>query len=171
LAGTCAQTGLDLHQSCPVGDQPGLAQRGGIGHRIEGEIVDVAVELEPHHPIDEFRRRNVGGGGDLGMQFQKPPARVADDAAGVIGAGDDFDRAAQCFVGHRVRLGWISCRQRGLEDVQGDVHLVSVVVGYGPSVDIGPGTNQWQDPVGEPAHRRSPGTTVSRRRRRSYGEC
>ncbi len=48
-------------------------------------------------------------------------------------------------MGHRVRLGWISLRQRGVEDVQGGVHLVSVVVGYGPSVDIGPGTNQWQD--------------------------
>jgi hypothetical protein len=102
-----------------------------------------------------FAAGTFRGGGDLGMQFQKAAAGVTDDAAGVIGAGDDFDRAAQCFVGHRVRLGRISRRQRGVEDVQGLVHPLSVVVGCGPSVDIGPGTNQGQDPVGEPAHRRS----------------
>ncbi|MGH3333394.1 MAG: hypothetical protein ACRDPJ_19020 [Nocardioidaceae bacterium] len=69
-----------------VGRHAILAERRGVCDGIELEVVDVAVELELHHPVDELCRRHQGGGRRLGMQVQQSAAGVADDAAGVVGA-------------------------------------------------------------------------------------
>ena len=68
------------------------AQRGRVRDRVDGEVVAVVVELELHHPVDEFGCRRAGPGRHDRVELEKVAAGVADDAAGVIGAHDHLQR-------------------------------------------------------------------------------
>jgi hypothetical protein len=57
------------------------------------------------------------------VEVEEAPAGVADDAAGIVGAGDDLDRAGERLVCHGVNVGWIAGGDRCFEDVHGLVHL------------------------------------------------
>jgi len=57
------------------------------------------------------------------VEVEEAPAGVADDAAGVVGASDDLDRAGERLVCHGVNVGWIAGGDRCFEDVDGLVHL------------------------------------------------
>jgi len=61
------QGGLNLGQSRPVAGDSEIAEGGSVSHRVEGEVIDVALELEFDHPVDELGGRHLRGGGSLGM--------------------------------------------------------------------------------------------------------
>ena len=86
------------------------------------------------------------------MEVEKSAAGVADDAAGVIGPGDDLDRARERLVGHRVDLDGIGGRDRCFEDVDGRVHLCAVRFRRAPAVQLGSRPNEGEYVVRERAH-------------------
>lgn len=86
------------------------------------------------------------------MEVEESSARVADDAAGVVGAGDDLDRAGESLVGDGVPLGRPGSLIL-LEDVDRLVHVSAVSVGGAPAVQIAPAADQWEHVLG-PAGRR-----------------
>jgi hypothetical protein len=71
----------------------GVTQGRGVRDWVELEIVDVALELELHHPVDQLACRHAGSGSTAGVKGEQSTAGVTDDSAGVVGPGDDLDRA------------------------------------------------------------------------------
>lgn len=88
FGGAGTESRLDFGQPFPVGGHADLAKCRGVGHGVEFEVVDLAVELELHHPVDQLPHRRPGRRGCLRVEFQEATTGVADDAAGIVGSGD-----------------------------------------------------------------------------------
>lgn len=146
------QRGADGVQASPVRLHAGVAKSGGVGDRIELEVVDVTVELELDHPVHQLARRDLGGRRGPRVQVEQPTTRVADDPARVVSTSDHLDRARQRGVDHRVELGRIGARPRRLEHVDRPVHLAAVRVRRPPPAEIGPRPDQRKDGVGQRGH-------------------
>jgi hypothetical protein len=123
--GPWPKAGLNIEESCSIGCHPGLAQCRRIGDRVDLEVVDVAVELKPHHPVDQIAGRHLCCRSDRGMELQQATAGTTDD---VIGPGDNLDRAGERLVRDGVHLSRIRRRDRRLQDVDGLMHLPTVRV-------------------------------------------
>jgi len=92
------------------------------------------------------------GRGQPRVEVEEAPAGVADDAAGIVGAGDHLDRPGERLVCQGVNVGWIAGADRCFEDVHGLVHLGPVRVRGAPAVQLGSGADQRQYGVGESGH-------------------
>ena len=114
--GRGAEAGFDLGELAPVGGDAPLAECGGVGDGVDGEVVAIVVELELHHPVDELRDRRLGLRRGFGVQFQQGSARVADDPAGVVGAHDHLQRRGDRLLGNREHDGGIVSHGCRLED-------------------------------------------------------
>jgi|HubBroStandDraft_3_1064219.scaffolds.fasta_scaffold03024_6 hypothetical protein len=133
------------------------ARRWAFHDRVEFEVIDFAVELELHHPLDQLTCRHTGASGHLRMQAEQSPARVADDTAGVVGPRDHRDRGGKRLVPdgpHLTHLGGVG---RGgcsfLQGVDRFVHPGPMLIRHVPPVQIGAAsTDQRQHRIGENRH-------------------
>jgi hypothetical protein len=66
------------------------------------------------------------------MELEQATARITDDPAGVVGPGDDLDRAGERLVYDGVHLSRIRRRDRCLQVVDGLMHLPTVRVRRAP---------------------------------------
>ena len=145
----CGAHGIE---ACPIHLHADVAQSRGVGHRIELEVVDVAVELELDHPVHQLARRDPRIRRGLRMQRQQSTARVADDPARVVSTSDHLDGARQCRVHDRVELGWVGGCSRCFEHIDRLVHLAAVGVGCAPPVQIGPCPDERKNSVRQRGH-------------------
>ena len=76
--GPWPKAGLNIGESRSIGRQPGLAQCRRIGDRVNLEVVDVAIELEPHHPVDQIAGRHLCCRSDR-MELEQATAGTTDD--------------------------------------------------------------------------------------------
>jgi len=150
--GPWPKAGLNIGESCSIGRHPGLAQRRRIGDRVDLEVVDVAVELEPHHPVDQIASRHLCCRCDRGMELEQATAGTTDDPAGVVGPGDNLDRTGERLVRDGVHLSRARRRDRRLQDVDGLMHLPTVRVRRAPSGEVRSSPDQREDGVGERGH-------------------
>ncbi len=139
-----------------VASQPGRTKRRCIGDGVELEVVDLAVELERDHPVDELRGSDAGPRRGLRVECKQPSARVADDAVGVVGSRDDLERAGQGLVGHGVHIRRVSGRRACLQYVDGLMHLSSMCVGRTASVEVDARADEGEYLVGQPGHHELP---------------
>src|SRR5215217_3368390 len=86
------------------------------------------------------------------MELKQATARITDDPAGVVGPGDDLDRAGECLVRDGVYLSWIRRRDRRLQVVDGRMHLPTVRVRRAPPGEVRSSPDQREDSVGERGH-------------------
>jgi hypothetical protein len=73
------------------------------------------LELEPHHPVGQIAGRHLCCRTGCGMQLEQATASITDDPTGVVGPGDDLERAGERLVGDGVQLSWIRRRDRRLQ--------------------------------------------------------
>jgi hypothetical protein len=150
--GPWSKASLNIAESRSIGRHPGGAQCRRIGHRVDLEVVDVAVELEPHHPGGQIAGRHLCCRGNRGMKLEEATASTTDDPAGVIGLNDDLDRAGECLVRDGIHLSRIRRRNRRLQDVDGLMHPPTVRIRRAPPGQVRSSPNQREDSVGEPGH-------------------
>lgn len=148
----CPEPGLNVGQPFSVRLHALVAERAGVGDWIKLEVVDLAVELERDHPVDEFGYGHLGGGCGFRVEFEQPTAGIADDAAGVVGSRDDLDRRGKRLVRHGVHGRRMLRGHRLLEHVDGLVHPAAVSVGRAPAVELGAGADEGQDGVRKICH-------------------
>jgi hypothetical protein len=144
--------GLNIEESRSIGRHPRLAQRRRIGDRVDLEVVDVAVELEPHHPVGQIAGRHLCCGSGCGMELEQATAGITDDPAGVVGPGDALDGAGERLVRDGVHLSRIRRRDRRLQVVDGLMHLPTVRIRRAPPRQVRSSPDQREDSIGEPSH-------------------
>jgi hypothetical protein len=121
-------------------------------HRVEREVVDVAVELEPHHPVGQTAGRHLCCRSDCGVELEQATAGTTDDPAGVVGPGDDLERAGERLMRDGVDLSWIRRRDRRLQVVDGLMHLPTLRIRRAPPREVRSSPDQREDSVGERGH-------------------
>ena len=146
--GPWPKAGLNIGESRSIGRQPGLAQCRRIGDRVNLEVVDVAIELEPHHPVDQIAGRHLCCRSDRGMELEQATAGTTDDPTGVVGPGDDLDRAGERLVRDGIHLSPIRRRDRRLQVVDGFMHLPTVRARRAPPGKVRSSPDQREDGVG-----------------------
>lgn len=115
---------------------------GQHSDRVDLEEVDLAIELELDHPVDQSCDVRVGRLRCSWMQREQTPARVTDDAAGVVSPGDHLDRTGERSMGDFVDLDRVHRRHCRLKDVVASVHLPAVRVRRMPPMQVSARTDQ-----------------------------
>ncbi len=141
-------------EPCPVRLHTHISERGGVRDGIDLEVVDVPVELELHHPVDQLARSDTGRRRDRRMQREQSTTRATDDPAGIVCAGDHFDSARQRGMHHRIHLSRVRRTERSFEHIDRLVHLATMLVRRAPPAQIRPSPDKWKDSVGQRSHER-----------------
>jgi hypothetical protein len=140
----------------PVGPNTDVAEGRGVVDDVELEVVDDAVELEGHHPVDELADRHSCSGRRDRVQREESATGVTDDAARVVCPSDDLERAPHGTLGHPMSLDRVGRRKCGFEEVDRLMHVAPVSVRHRPAVEIGPRADQRQHGVSEGGHATNP---------------
>jgi hypothetical protein len=107
------------------------------------------LQLEPHHPVGQTAGRHLCYRSGCGVELKQAMARITDDSAGVVGPGDDLDRAGERLVGDGLHLSWIRRRGRRLQVVDGLMHLPTVPIRRAPPGEVRSSPDQREDSVGD----------------------
>ena len=86
------------------------------------------------------------------MELKQATAGITDDPTGVVGPGDDLDRAGERLVRDGVHLSRIRRRDRRLQVVDGFMHLPTVRIRRAPPREVRSSPDQREDSVGERGH-------------------
>ncbi len=103
---------LTRFDRAPVGQQPGLAERGAVPNRIDLEEV-LVVAAEAHHPRRELHRVGDTGVARLRVDLEELAREIPDRPVGVVGAHDHLhDMADRALDQDDKLLRRRGCRSR-----------------------------------------------------------